>query len=105
MIFTKKAINQSGIRLSFWNFGRILYALRSRAIPVKERGIFTTAFVKTQRESLVIWCISELSRSGVAVMEKIESPWDVMWEALDEFEEGFQMERGNQGEQLREDFN
>ena len=34
----------------------------------------------------------------------IENPWDIMLEAIDEFEDGFQLERADQGEQSREDF-
>lgn len=34
----------------------------------------------------------------------IENPWDIMLEAIDEFEPGFKLERADQGEQLREDF-
>lgn len=33
----------------------------------------------------------------------IENPWDMMLEAINEFEVGFQLERADQGEQLRED--
>ena len=40
---------------------------------------------------------------GVLLMP-IENPWDIMLEAINEFEIGFQMERADQGEQLREDF-
>jgi antitoxin VapB len=35
----------------------------------------------------------------------IDNPWDIMVEAVNEFEPGFQLERVDQGEQLREDFN
>ena len=35
----------------------------------------------------------------------IDNPWDIMLEAVNEFETGFQLERADQGEQLREDFN
>ena len=31
----------------------------------------------------------------------IENPWDMMLEAINEFEVGFQLERANQGEELR----
>jgi antitoxin VapB len=34
----------------------------------------------------------------------IENPWDIMLEAVNEFEAGFQLERADQSEQLREDF-
>jgi len=34
----------------------------------------------------------------------IDNPWDVMLEAVNEFEIGFQLERANQGEQVREEF-
>lgn len=34
----------------------------------------------------------------------IENPWDIMIEAVNEFETGFQLERVDQGEQVREDF-
>ena len=34
----------------------------------------------------------------------IENPWDIMLEAINEFEVGFQLERADQGEQLREEF-
>ena len=34
----------------------------------------------------------------------IENPWDIMIEAVNEFEAGFQLERADQGEQVREDF-
>ena len=34
----------------------------------------------------------------------IENPWDIMLEAINEFETGFQLERADQGEQVREDF-
>ena len=32
----------------------------------------------------------------------IDNPWDIMFEAINEFEVGFQLERADQGEQLRE---
>ena len=32
----------------------------------------------------------------------IDNPWDIMFEAINEFEIGFQLERADQGEQLRE---
>jgi hypothetical protein len=35
----------------------------------------------------------------------IDNPWDVMLEAINEFEVGFQLERADQGEQFREEFN
>ena len=35
----------------------------------------------------------------------IDNPWDIMLEAINEFEVGFQLERADQGEQLREDWN
>ncbi len=35
----------------------------------------------------------------------IDNPRDIMLEAVNEFETGFQLERADQGEQLREDFN
>ena len=35
----------------------------------------------------------------------IDNPRDIMLEAVNEFEIGFQLERADQGEQLREDFN
>ena len=38
------------------------------------------------------------------LLRPIENPWDIMLEAINEFEIGFQMERADQGEQLREDF-
>ncbi|RKG38857.1 antitoxin [Acinetobacter rongchengensis] len=40
---------------------------------------------------------------GVLLMP-IENPWDIMLEAVNEFETGFQLERADQGEQVREDF-
>jgi antitoxin VapB len=40
---------------------------------------------------------------GVLLMP-IDNPWDVMLEAINEFEVGFQLERADQGEQLREEF-
>lgn len=40
---------------------------------------------------------------GVLLMP-IENPWDIMIEAVEEFEVGFQLERSDQGEQVREDF-
>lgn len=40
---------------------------------------------------------------GVLLMP-IDNPWDVMLEALNEFEVGFKLERADQGEQVREDF-
>ena len=33
----------------------------------------------------------------------IDNPWDIMLEAINELEVGFQLERADQGEQLRED--
>jgi antitoxin VapB len=39
---------------------------------------------------------------GILLMP-IDSPWDVMLEAVNEFEVGFQLERANQGEQVREE--
>ena len=33
----------------------------------------------------------------------IENPWDIMLEAINEFEAGFQLERADQCEQWRED--
>lgn len=41
--------------------------------------------------------------NGVLLLP-IENPWDMMQDALSEFEVGFQMERAEQGEQIREDF-
>ena len=40
---------------------------------------------------------------GVLLMP-IDNPWDVMLEAVNEFESGFQLERADQGEQFREEF-
>lgn len=40
---------------------------------------------------------------GVLLMP-IENPWDIMWEAINEFEPGFVLERAEQGEQVREEF-
>jgi len=34
----------------------------------------------------------------------IENHWNIMIEAVNEFEAGFQLERVDQGEQVREDF-
>lgn len=33
------------------------------------------------------------------------NPWNIMLEAVNEFETGFQLKRADQGEQLREDCN
>lgn len=40
--------------------------------------------------------------NGVLLLP-INNPWDVMQEALNEFDHGFQLERTDQGEQSRED--
>lgn len=40
--------------------------------------------------------------NGVLLLP-INNPWDVMQEALNEFDHGFQLERFDQGEQSRED--
>lgn len=40
--------------------------------------------------------------NGVVLLP-IENPWEMMEEALKEFEVGFQMERAEQGEQIREE--
>jgi len=40
---------------------------------------------------------------GILLMP-IDNPWDVMLEAVNEFEIGFQLERADQGEQIREEF-
>ena len=40
---------------------------------------------------------------GVLLMP-IDNPWDIMFEAVNEFETGFFLERDDQGEQTREDF-
>ncbi|WP_407486427.1 antitoxin [Acinetobacter baumannii] len=40
---------------------------------------------------------------GVLLMP-IDNPWDIMLEAVNEFESGFQLERADQGEQFREEF-
>ena len=40
---------------------------------------------------------------GVLLMP-IDNRWDVMLEAVNEFEVGFQLERANQGKQVREEF-
>lgn len=40
--------------------------------------------------------------NGVLLLPK-ENPWEIMQEALSEFEVGFQLERVEQGEQSRED--
>ena len=40
---------------------------------------------------------------GVLLMP-IDNPWDIMLEAINEFEVGFQLERDDQGEQFREEF-
>lgn len=39
---------------------------------------------------------------GVLLMP-IENPWDIMWEAINEFELGFVLERAGLGEQVREE--
>lgn len=39
---------------------------------------------------------------GVLLMP-IENPWDIMWEAINEFEPDFVLERAEQGEQVREE--
>lgn len=46
--------------------------------------------------------IKSFSR-GVLLMP-IDNRWDVMLEAVNEFEVGFQLERANQGKQVREEF-
>ena len=40
--------------------------------------------------------------NGVLLLP-INNPWDLMQEALNEFEDDFQLERADQGEQIRED--
>ena len=40
---------------------------------------------------------------GVLLMP-IDNPWDVMLEAVNDFEIGFQLKRADQGEQIREEF-
>ena len=40
---------------------------------------------------------------GVLLMP-IDNRWDVMLEAVNEFEVGFQLERANQGKQVHEEF-
>lgn len=40
--------------------------------------------------------------NGVLLLP-INNPWDLMQEALNEFDHGFQLERTDQGEQSRED--
>ena len=40
---------------------------------------------------------------GVLLMP-IDNPWDIMLEAINELEVGFQLERDDQGEQFREEF-
>ena len=40
--------------------------------------------------------------NGVLLLP-INNPWDLMQEALNEFDDGFQLERADQGEQSRED--
>ena len=40
--------------------------------------------------------------NGVLLLP-INNPWDLMLEALDELDDGFQLERADQGEQSRED--
>lgn len=46
-----------------------------------------------------------IKRFGCGVLLlPIDNPWDIMLEAINEFEPGFQMERADQGEQLRKDF-
>ena len=40
----------------------------------------------------------------VVLLMPIDNPWDVMLEAINEFEVGFQLERADQGEQFREEF-
>lgn len=41
---------------------------------------------------------------GGVLLMPIDNPWDIMFEAIHEFELGFQLERADQGEQIREDF-
>jgi antitoxin VapB len=40
--------------------------------------------------------------SGVLLLP-MEAPWELMREALEEFEEGFEMKRGEQGLQVRDE--
>lgn len=42
--------------------------------------------------------------SGVLLLPLDDNPWLAMQEAVTEFEPNFQIERGEQGEQEREDF-
>lgn len=44
------------------------------------------------------------SFGGGVLLMPIDNPWDIMFEAIHEFELGFQLERADQGEQIREDF-
>lgn len=46
--------------------------------------------------------IKSFSRS--VLLMPIDNRWDVMLEAVNEFEVGFQLERANQGKQVREEF-
>ncbi len=38
------------------------------------------------------------------LLPPIENPWNIMIEAINEFEAGFELERVDQGEQVLEDF-
>lgn len=40
---------------------------------------------------------------GGVLLLPIEAPWELIREALDEFEEGFEMVRGEQDQQARDD--
>lgn len=41
---------------------------------------------------------------GPVLLLPIENPWNIMIEAVNEFEAGFELERVDQGEQVLEDF-
>lgn len=41
--------------------------------------------------------------NGVLLLP-VDAPWQLMQEALDEFEPGFELQRGQPGQQLREDW-
>lgn len=70
---------------------KVFQAGRSQAVRLPKAFRFNGNEVAIKRFGRGVWLLP------------IDNPWDIMLEAINEFEVGFQLERADQGEQLHED--
>ena len=90
MIYTQGAYHAGRIRMEI---AKVFQTGRSQAVRLPKAFRFKGNEVALKSFGL-----------GILLLP-IDNPRDIMLEAVNEFETGFQLERADQGEQLREDFN